>query len=162
MNYNRHFGGKRAKISGDEFENFLQNHSSKDLKVLRIPNGAKVRKGPKGLITTLVKSPFDFILWKGQNTVCLDAKSINQHSFPHSLIDRDQVLNLLSLSPNCINSGYLIYFRPIMDIVFFPAEYLIGCRGRGSLKSTEGLSVGTRFTLNLEKLFDQKFERKSI
>lgn len=159
MNLNRHYGGRRAKISGDEFQTFLENHSNQKIVVQRIPNGAEVKRCGKFLKTILVKSPYDFVIFSNGKTVACDAKSIQANTFPKSAIDNDQMMNLLKCENHVHRSGYLIYFRTENRICFFSATSLLDLKHRDSLKSNEGLFLGTRFTLDLGILFD---ERKSI
>jgi penicillin-binding protein-related factor A (putative recombinase) len=150
----RHFGGKVAQRNGNEFEQLIQNHSSQKVEVFRIENGCKNITQGRMCKLIRVKQPFDFILTGFGKTICLDAKSTEGSTFPYSSIDEDQLHELNRISKNIFRAGYLVFFRTANKIIFLTCEKLSQLKPRESLDIEDGLDIGTRWNLNLSKLFD--------
>lgn len=142
-------GGWLAKREGQAFEHRIEIHCNyQGITFIRIPDG--MRRIGKDLIIP-IKSPFDCILGKGLNVVFLDLKTIDQNSFPASLIKEHQVLALKKLSIHQ-RAGYLIYFKKCDKYAFFAAKDLTLAKGT-SLRPENGLELGCSLTVNLSLLF---------
>lgn len=150
----KQYGGRKAKTSGDEFENLIQSVGAiKKIKVIKIPSGARYVKTKTGLALAKARSPFDFILLKNGKAAFIDAKSINAERFPKSLITHHQALTLKDCELQGFPSGYLIYFRPLNRVVFFASQTLLTLPAGKSLTTADGLLIGSIYEMDLEKLF---------
>lgn len=153
----RKLGGKIAKIEGDKFENLLKSFAAcSKILCLQIPNGAKtIRIGPK-LILQRVKSPFDFVLIKGEKVVFCDAKSINANSFPRSLVNHSQVNHFLDILPHGHKAGYIIHFRKMHKVCFIDALFLSKLRKGESVQPNHGIDLGSSMDIKLGALFENQ------
>lgn len=153
-NRKRRLGGKIAKISGEEFENILIPWANKlNATLTRIPNGCRTIKRGNKLMVIRVKSPFDFLLSYQGKAVCFDAKSVNSNTFSHSMINQNQLNELLRIEKQLISAGLLIYLRKAQKVIFVRASKLSTLRRGASVGISDGLDLNNLKSLNLALLF---------
>ena len=156
--YKRRMRGKRAKYGGMEWENRLISQCSLyDLSVIRIPDGCKQVAAGR-LIR--VRTPFDFIVADHFQAAFLDTKTIDATSFGYSLIDQNQLNNLLKLHDKGHVAGYLIWFKPLDQVLFFNAGQLLEVRPGNGLFLPSGLLLGSVSDFNPCVLFDKSPENR--
>ncbi len=145
--------GKKAKVYGQLFETILSNYCLRNcIKFEQIPSGCKwIGKRP---IPT--KTPFDFIASKNKTVLLFDAKTVNTVSFSKSACTEHQVKSLYGFELSGLTAGYIVWFRPCDSVVFFKASQLMQLLPRSSLKVIDGLLLGSRLSLNLEILFNER------
>lgn len=102
------------------------------------------------------KTPFDFIASKNGRALVFDAKTLNGETFPKSACEPHQVEALLKFEASKLTAGYIVFFRALDSVVFFSASRLKQLAPRCSLKSSDGIKLGSGTSLNLEVLFDGK------
>lgn len=137
----RSIGGKKAKNMGASFEAFFQAFTlSQGLVCTRIPDGCKqVGKGGRNLVRTT--TPFDFLIAANGIAAALDLKTIDEKTFPYSLIKQHQRKSLMDIGRHMV-AGYLIWFRPLDRVVFFDHREIWLCASGSSLKPDEGFEIG--------------------
>lgn len=138
--------GAQAQAAGSTFEtHFKCRCNSLGITWVQIPTGAF--KTPFGWKPK--KSPFDFVI--GKNSMCagVDAKTIQSGNFPHSKIDRNQ-LDHLNQASRCMASGYIVWFRDVDKVVYFPTRILNSVAKRESLKWEQGIYLGPFDNYRLE------------
>lgn len=147
-------GGIKAKREGKGFEAFIEKVSKmQDILAIRIPDSCR-RIGPRPRDLIQIKSPFDYILISRNGDVCLcDTKTVDSKSFNHSAINMNQVSYLLAAQTRGVKSGYLICFRPLDMIVFYPAQDLYKLPKNESLKPEHGIYCRTVTDSNLNAIF---------
>ena len=122
--------------------------------VTRIPDGCKVVGYSRKLVR--VRSPFDWIVSGNRGgqpvTVLCDTKTTAGDSFAYSKIDQDQVAELRKHEANGILAGYVIEFRALRSVYWFPAISLMACQGRGSLKPA-GIQLGSSAAFDVRRIF---------
>jgi len=156
--YKRRMRGKLAKRTGENWENRLVSQCSLyDLEVIRIPDGCK-QVGARQLIR--VRTPFDFIVSDHYQAAFLDTKTVQKSSFGYKEIDQNQLGNLLKLWRHGHAAGYLIYFRPIDQVIFFHAGLLNDVRPGNGLFLPSGLLLGGISDFNPCLIFDKSPEAK--
>lgn len=156
-------GGRKAKASGDRFENMIVATAHvRGISILKIPSGAKwTRQGSKTVVIPM-KSPFDFIAAFQGKTAFFDAKSTKEKTFSFSKIDRSQVKNLMTMAANGSTCGYLIVFLDESEIwgeaVWFTIFQVNAIKHGESLKPDMGKKLGKTTSVvqfNLEAIFDE-------
>lgn len=154
--FKRKMAGYMAKRIGSGWENRLVSQCSfYDLDVVRIPDGCK-QVAAKRLIR--VRTPFDFIVADHYQAAFLDTKTVSKPSFGYTEIDQHQLSNLLKLWNKGHAAGYLIYFRPIDQVIFFNASLLAGIRRGSGLFLPSGLNLGNIDNFNPCLIFDKSPE----
>lgn len=146
-------GGRKAKANGQFFENLI--------KVLFQKCGYYIEKIPSGCIwigkfARPTKTPFDYIAAKNKTVLIFDCKSVNSNSFSYSQIESHQLKSLASFQSCGINAGYIVWFRPENNIVFYSADILKNLRPRCSLKASDGIVLGSSEFLKLEGISNEK------
>lgn len=156
-NQNRIKGGRIAKAQGQAFEHELLAHARRQGFVdIAIPTGCRQVGANK---TILVKTPFDFVFISKAFTLYCDAKTINQKSFPCSLIKHhqlDALCRIEGIMSADIYAGYVIYFRPANTVRFFTSSELLAIRDGESLKHDQGLNLGSIEMINLNNIKPQE------
>lgn len=143
--------GKRNKTRGEQFENLLKSHAGIDgWLAIRIPDGAKQISHTQII---RVFSPFDFVFLKNKAAIFCDAKTTTAKTFAKSTINPKQAQWLESVSKKGFHAGYVIYFETLGSVSFFPSQMLTA-PGRGSLKPEDGISIGTRQVIELDKILE--------
>jgi hypothetical protein len=151
----RQLGGAKAQKHGAQFESFIETvgHLS-GFVVYKILTGCKYNSFKKKFIPQ--KNPFDFIFLDQRDpnqAIYFDAKSIEGERFPQSLIDTDQVKNLLAAHETGRIAGYIIYFDKLRKIYFFDAGQLFQLHFDDSLGPETGVFLGTIFEPNIRAIF---------
>lgn len=126
-----------VRNTGKEFENeFHRLCLMQQIVCIRIPDGSKVVKNKFNKYSILkIKSPFDFLITQDGKTCAIDCKSTNKKSFSHSMVNQNQIEQLLYCSKS-ITAGYLVKFEHIeKGYVFFSADLLY------KLNKGESLSI---------------------
>lgn len=127
--------------------------------VVRIPDGCDTKKvrGPRGWETKIVRirTPFDFVAFRGGRGVVFDAKTVDGETFPHSAIKEHQLISLISCADHTTRAGYLVWFRPIDTVVWFSHMRLQALAPRQSLAPSDGsIQIGRAMAMRLESLFE--------
>lgn len=148
-------GGKKAKSKGDVFELILSSRAkSEKISFVKIPSGCAWRKTNFGVKPVPVRTPFDFVIGKNAKAVFFDAKCMGDDRFTYSLIKQHQVQKLLELEQQNFRSGYVIFFDTVDRVEFFSASQLMAVKRRESLKSGEGMFLGSIQNFSLLPLLD--------
>lgn len=84
--------------------------------------------------------------------ILCDTKTTGKDAFAHSDIDHDQVEELRKHEANGILAGYVIEFRALRVVYWFPALTLMAAKGRGSLKP-EGICLGSSVAFDVRRIF---------
>jgi hypothetical protein len=146
--------GLKAKRSGQRFEEIVKIPASRDgIEVIQIPSGARwvpMRGGVRAIPT---KTPFDFVMCRDGIAVFFDAKSTSAKNFTASSIQLHQLYHLARVENAGFRSGYVVYFQGTDEVVFFSASQLASLKRGDSLKSSDGLMLGSALTLSLLPLF---------
>lgn len=127
--------GSKQKAFGDLFEDLFFNLCARipGMAITRFPDGCRV-VGKNKLIR--VKTPCDWILTYGGMTALIDTKTTENDSFPHGMIEKHQVMEMLKHSQAGARSGYVIWMRKTDDIIFCSSLMLSGLMHlRGSIKA---------------------------
>jgi len=161
MTFTKRISGARAKSYGDGWEKSIETLLRlRGWCVLRIPNGSRVYRDRRTgkLNTAWVKSPFDYIATKNKRIVFFDAKTFDRIRIQHSDLVEHQINNLYALSQEGHYAGYLVYFRPIEAIVFYPVSQLKGLKNGHSFHFSEGKYIGGLHTCDLNNIFKTQRE----
>lgn len=143
MSFKKRYAGKLARDSGQSFEYFFERRcEAESIIFIKIPDGCKRIKQGARLRLIPVATPFDCVITKDSNAVCLDLKTIQTTNFTYSQIKPHQ-REALSNVGRSLTAGYLIWFRKIDEVVFFDHKQIAECKSGGSLKPKEGLLLGT-------------------
>lgn len=100
------------------------------------------------------KSPFDFILAKNGRVILCDAKSIDAKNFSKSSCKPHQIDSLYGFEMSGLTAGFIVWLRAVDQVVFFQASKLKDLPPRCSLKTSDGILLGSVNTLTLEGLLD--------
>lgn len=147
----RSIRGKKAQRSGASFEmTILGSAYQKGLGALRIPDGCKQLTGGRII---RVKSPFDFVIFDGPLMLFCDAKSVSSTNFNKSMVNEDQVRELLKFEKQGHAAGYIVYYKARNEVYFYTATQLASLKERESLKPNEGLPLGSLFEIDLARIF---------
>lgn len=157
--HQRALAGAKAHDAGKVFEEVFQ-WACRNVQAActRIPDGCRVVRGRNRGGTRLVrcKSPFDWIVSTSLGgrpiTILCDTKTTAGDSFPYSKIDADQVAELRKHEANGILAGYVIEFREVRQVYWYPALALMACRGRGSIKPG-GILLGSNLAFDVRRIF---------
>lgn len=153
MKRTRAQAGYIANKMGSAFEELFKaacNRSSVIWK--RIPNGCRTYRDKFGkLQTKWVKTPFDFIITARGLSAVIDCKTIDSETMTYSFIKDHQLDALLDMGVS-INSGYVVWFRPVDCVVFFSAFRMNRLKPDQSLKFTDGLQLGSVSDFNTEPI----------
>lgn len=150
----RRRAGHIAKDKGQFFESILATHACHDGFVpLRIPDGCRQVRGPKGLALIRVKSPFDFVLVGSPNDIFLDAKATESNTFSYSKINQDQVAKLRECE-RFQPAGYVIWFESIDQVAFFSASKMSKIAKRQSVRPIDGLILGPLKSFRLKPILE--------
>lgn len=146
----RVIAGKKAKSGGDEFERqFARAASLEGYDVEKLPLGA--RQYAQNVLKR-VPMPFDFIICRKGKAVFLDTKTTESNTFIFSAIKEHQLNALLRKERAGCLGGYVVYFRTLNRIIFFPAWKLATVRRLESLKPEDGMDLGTIFEMKIGRL----------
>ncbi len=146
--------------TGKEFEGYIMNAASRSgWSSLRIPDGC--RQIGKKIVR--VKSPFDFVFSKNisplqSGHIFCDAKTTNQKHFGSDKIKDHQIQELHKFATiHNTMAGYLVNYEMDHKVVFFSvAKLMKSFRTRQMLLSTDGITVGNKFKVNFDILFQSK------
>ena len=106
------------------------------------------------------KSPFDFIIAKNGKAVFFDAKSLDATTFTRSACKPHQIDSLAGFEMSGLTSGFIVWLRQSNEVVFFRASQLKALPPRCSLKSSDGILLGSIETLTLEGLLNGEAGRE--
>ncbi len=138
-----------AKNRGASFERMIVSVGERTgWDVFRIADGCE------GFGPTLrkVSQPFDFFAIKEESlAIFFDAKSNDKDTFQYTSIKQNQLQNLLKIEQS-FPAGYLVFFQPIDQIVFFNASQLKTLKFRQSLKPSDGINIGSFIVHNLSEI----------
>jgi Recombination protein U len=144
--------GPKNRKSGADFERFLEmNCRMSQALFIKIPLGCR-RLGRNRLIPII--SPFDYILVKHGVSAFIDCKTYDKESIAHSDLTTHQVNTLSQVQESGAIAGYLVWHRPINQVVFYEAKKLFELRPRQSLGIMEGKSIGPCEKINLDLLLN--------
>ena len=155
MSFKRSISGRKAKRTGQAFENIIEVEASRsNMVILRIPDGCKQVSSSNFI---RIKSPFDFVLVckKTEKTLFFDAKSTSANTFSPPLIKPHQ-LNALSKFSGLdkIKTGYIVNFEKHCKVVFFTYNQLKNSMvTRKGLKPDDGISLGHKHLIDFRNLF---------
>lgn len=132
--------GLKAQSMGSNWENFFFKHCLKSgIGITRIPDGCR-QIASNQLVR--VRSPWDFVLSYQSRTALIDTKTIDDESFPHSLLKEHQILELLHHESFGTIAGYIIYLRKVSQVFFMSATALAEFKLRkGSFDHTHHLAT---------------------
>lgn len=152
--------GQIAKLEGRAFEHLiLSSASSRDMVILKIPDGCETKKMRQGSSWTQriirVKTPFDFVAFKDGKAIVFDAKSIDSQTYPRSSTLPHQLFSLKHCRSHTVDAGYLVWHRPLDMVVWYAVERLLSLTHGSSLNPSEGLHVGSGGSLSLLPIFNQ-------
>lgn len=146
--------GRKAQAQGAGFENlFFAACNFRGIACTRIPDSCKQLS--KKIVR--IKSPFDWVISHKGRTALIDTKSLDQDTFPHSLIDPHQALTLVKHETQGDMAGYVIWLRKPDEVIYVPAHALCkAMQGPGSIKleHPEITRLGSIKALDLRQLFD--------
>lgn len=147
--------GRKAKSAGSFFEHAIEHQANREnIMFIKIPDGCRRVRTPIGLKLIPVKTPFDFVIGKNGTVCFFDAKSFDKNRLTRSDVVLHQITSLYSFETEKFIAGYLVYFRPINEIVFFDASQLVGLEKTGiSLNAEDGTYLGSIEKFNISKLF---------
>lgn len=152
--YRRVKAGRLAKAVGEQFENFIISRSrANNITCVRIPDGCKHVRGPKGYSLKRVPTPFDYVLLKNTKAVIIDAKTVDSEVFKYSSIIHHQMMSLYQCSKDALASGYLVWHRPIDRVIFYHVDLLRSLKQRTSLNRMHGLDIGPVLMMDLGRIF---------
>ena len=100
------------------------------------------------------KSPFDFILAQNGRVILCDAKSIYAATFTRSACKPHQIDSLYAFEMSGLTAGFIVWLRAVDQVVFFKASQLKDLPPRCSLKSSDGIQLGSVKALTLEGLLN--------
>lgn len=148
----RQVGGLKAKKIGDTFEQIFKVACKiKGVGVVRIPNGCtRVRSGAS-LRLIPCRTPFDYVIAKDGFAAALDCKTIDQSTFSKSNVVPEQVESLAEIGQH-IPSGYVIWFRPLDLVCFFPWQTLHSLSKGQGLKPADGVELGQIDNIEVERI----------
>ena len=143
--------GARAKASGRQFENILAAMCARSrIKFEQLPSGCRWI----GKMAVPAKSPFDFILAQNGRVILCDAKSIYAATFTRSACKPHQIDSLYAFEMSGLTAGFIVWLRAVDQVVFFKASQLKDLPPRCSLKSSDGIQLGSVKALTLEGLLN--------
>lgn len=147
----RVIAGRKAKIVGEKFENYLKSESYRQgWEIIRIPDGCKQVSASK---TIRIRTPFDFIFHKTGKIIFADAKTTKKSTFNHSQITIHQVQELYKLECNGYTAGYIINFSEKNLTEFYRASKLLDIyKSFGSIKPEMGIPIGNNSTINIDNI----------
>ncbi len=138
----RELSGYKAKQSGDAFEAIFHAMCNRfSIGCISIPDGCFRVKTPYGVKLKPCTTPFDYLICKDGRAAAIDCKTLNEDVFAYSCVVRHQ-LDSLTQSGQHIPSGYVVWFRPSGQIVFYDHHVLSQVQPRTSLKQTDGQIIG--------------------
>lgn len=150
---NRQVAGLRAKRAGESWEGRMNKFCYRE-NITVVPIMMGCRQVGKGKLIR-VRNPFDFCLVYKGRAVFLDAKTTLGKTFCYSELTDHQVHWLSATSAAGCSSGYLVEFRAMNMVVFFPVELLAGLRPGQSLKPSDGLLISSDMEdFSLKRLFN--------
>lgn len=160
----RRFSGWLAQREGDGFENLFRAFCTrKGVQCLRIPNGARIVRTPRGLKAIPIRSPFDWVLGFNGQAALIDSKSTGERTFSYSSIVPHQLEALEMLAPHVAASGYVVYFRQSHKVIFMPTALLrsIGPRqGWNPERDLGGVELGHVSLLDPRRIFPPILSQK--
>ena len=117
------------------------------------PNHIRARRGWKGKLQEL-KSNLDYILIaRGGRVGFFDCKTFDQAHFVHSAIPDHQRDLAARYNEWGVIAGFVVWFRPINHVVFFPG-WLLSERGPGSrFVPHDGFHLGSWEKFDPARLF---------
>lgn len=152
MSLKQSIAGKQAKAHGKGFEKFIESAAGiAGFNVTRMPDGM-VSRGLNKM--QRIKTYYDFILLKPDDKIIfLDCKTTNNKTFSHSSLTQHQVIKLKEIHDLGYAAGYVIEYRPLNEIVWFPASTLKFLKPGQSLRPSDGLALGNRFRIVFDFIF---------
>lgn len=139
---NKRASGLKAKKAGQAFEQIFHAVCNRYAIVCtEIPDGCFRVSTPKGLLLRPCTTPFDFLICKSGKAAAIDCKTLDEDSFSYSNLVEHQVQSLYDIGGH-IPAGYVVWFRPCGNVVFFDHIKLRTLQPRASLKSSDGILLG--------------------
>jgi hypothetical protein len=142
-NTTRQKAGLTAKRAGESFEQEFERMATlNNFSVIRIPDGCRQVRDRSGRMKLLrVRTPFDYLISKRGFHVCVDCKSTDGSTFPYSAITHHQIQTLQRISKDTL-SGYVVLFKELRKVVFFPSSRLWNLKPKTSLRPEDGIDLG--------------------
>lgn len=151
---------RKSVAIGAKWEKMLENAALRSgYDVTSIPDGCLV-VGPNKIIRT--PSPYDMIIFSSTHKVSihLDAKAINQKTFPYSAINPKQMVELGKAARAGNYAGYLVLFIPLDQVVWF-STVAFSTAHRDEQKRKRSLAPEIGILLGSELKFDLSLIWKS-
>lgn len=152
--------GKKSHDEGAAFEEFFAlNCNRSGFNWLKLQPGARIYgKDQSGRPKwKLVQCPFDYLVAGNLNGLAvaayIDCKSINDDAFYSSMIDWDQINNLLTFESCGHPAGYVIYFRKIQKIVFVRSSKIQAIGNSRTIRPDDGVTLGDLYSFDLTLLW---------
>lgn len=143
--------GPNNRIQGVQFEKILEKHCNQQgVLFIKLPIGAKPIGRGRWIRQT---SPFDYVLLHEGSAVFLDCKSLDSKTISYSTLTEHQITSLSAIREHGSLSGYMVWFRPINQVVFFEVKTLLGLKPRQSLSPQDGIYLGRFENIALGTLF---------
>lgn len=156
----RHRAGRVAQKIGQTFEAMLYNLSvSQGICCVRIPDGCRQIRGPRGYQLLRVSTPFDYVLFYKDKSIVLDTKTTEGSTFTYSAIQSHQLTSLTKCAKHIHAAGYLVWHRDTDDVVFYSHRHLLRLRPRESLSAVDGFNLGPYNKMDLTRLFANPIPR---
>lgn len=147
------------KKLGTGFEDFFEKLCHKQgIGCLKIWDGARRVGLPTGGVRLIpMKNACDFLVTYQGKTALIDSKTRGTGStFPHSLINPDQVrmMKPMVLAGNV--GGYIVYYRAYGKLVFYSVDVLEGVNPMDGLKLSDGVELGLIEDCDLRKIWNSQ------
>lgn len=132
------------KSIGTSFEQLFETLCHRQgIAVLRIHDGCRRVGSAHGVRLIPMKNACDYVLTYQGKTALIDSKTRGTgQSFPHSLINPDQVRLMKPMALAGNRAGYVVYFRAYAKLVFYSLDILEGAEPMNGLKIKDGVELG--------------------
>lgn len=144
-------GGFRPQAEGKAFEATFESIAQlSGLRVISVPEAGRWI-GPGAFKP--IPGMCDFILINQEGKAAfVDTKSVDDIVFKYSLVDANQLKQLKSVGDLC-PAGYVVCFRPIGRVIFFPWHMLERIQPRESIIHELGFDLGPLGFFRPDKIF---------
>lgn len=152
--------GKNSQAEGDSFEQyFAATCNRQGFSWIKLLPGAQIygRNSDGTPKWKLVRCNFDYLLAgriEGLSVAAyIDTKSIGNDEFPKTLVDWDQINDLLRFGEQGHPAGYVIHFRKVQKLVYIPAQKILDIGHSRNLTPGDGKYLGNLFDFDLKLLW---------
>lgn len=149
---NRRIAGHKAQQAGKVFEGYFESACQFNRVIcVRIKDGCEKYMWNGKLRLKAAKQPFDFFITKDGWSACIDCKTVDTKTFGYSSIDQDQ-LSWLCKTGESLESGYVIWFRPLDAVIYFDHRKLSSIMKGQGLKPEHGFNLGSVNEFNPQRI----------